>query len=238
MKRLGCCAANENLGWIQVSCLLSVDSSASAYTTPAVSHATAAAQALTRSHGAPQPSTAPMSVIVSVHVQWLIQCVNKTTLCYSPRRWLLESRPPEWTEVSSRLWYLSPVVDALIWYCREPQWRVERVFLLWYVWWTAQCTTTSRITAFCHCGQLVSRLARPPPAYQIVPHASLSASHPVNQQSLFQLESNCFGLLTNFSLHETWPCSSHKSRKRKMKKTSKPFSALMQWKCTLTIHKH
>ena len=125
------------------------------------------------------------------------ECLRKCT-CTMVRSvckqscWLLELRPPEWTEVSSCLWYLSPVVDALLWYCREPRWRVERTFLIWYVWWTAQCTTSSRITAFvCQLSQLVSRLARPAPAYQIVPHASLSASHPVSQQSRCQLESNC-----------------------------------------------
>lgn len=49
----------------------------SANTTPAVSHVTAAAQAFTSNHGASQPLTALMSVGVSVHVQCLIQRVNK-----------------------------------------------------------------------------------------------------------------------------------------------------------------
>lgn len=184
-----------------MSHLLSVDSSVSANTTPAASHVTAAVQALTRSHGVLRLLTAPMSVIVSVHVQWLIRCVNKTTLCYSLCCWILELR--ESGLKCPLACYLSPVVDGLIWYCTEPQWRVERTFLIWYVWWTAQCTTSSRIAVFCQPSQLVSRLARPAPAYQIVPHASLSASHPVSKQSLCQLESNCFGLF-KFSLHETW----------------------------------
>ncbi len=123
---------------------------------------------------------------------------------------------PEWTEVSSCLWYLSPVADALIWYCRQPQWTVGRIFLIWYVWWTAQYTSTSRKTAFCCFSQLLSRLARPTPAYQIFTRASFSASHPVSRQSLCQLESNCFGLLTKFSAHERWSCSSHKIRERRM----------------------
>lgn len=103
----------------------------------------------------------------------------------------------EWTEESSCLWYLNPVVVALIWYCREPRWTVERIFLIWHVWWTARCTTGFWITAFCHLSQLVSRLARLRPVY----HAGLSVSNPISQQGRCSLESNCFGQLTKFPPH-------------------------------------
>lgn len=53
---------------MQVSHFPSVASSASVNTTPVVSHATDAAQALTRSRGVLQLLTAPMNAVVSVHV--------------------------------------------------------------------------------------------------------------------------------------------------------------------------
>lgn len=93
---------NSNL--IQVSHYLSADASVSANTTPAVSHVTAAARALTRRHGALQPLTARMNVSVSVRVHRFTRCVfTKPTQRCSPLCWLLTLQPWEWTEVSSCL---------------------------------------------------------------------------------------------------------------------------------------
>lgn len=80
---------------MRVSHFASVASTVSVNTTPAVSHATDAAQALTRSRGVLQLLTARMNAVVSVHVHWFIQCVNKTPLCYSPLCWLFKLRPTE-----------------------------------------------------------------------------------------------------------------------------------------------
>lgn len=78
-----------------MSHFLSVASSVSVNTTPAVSHVTDAAQALTRSLGVLQLLTARMNATVSVHVHWFIQCVNKTPLCCSPLCWLFKLRLAE-----------------------------------------------------------------------------------------------------------------------------------------------
>lgn len=101
-------------------------------------------------------------------------CTTVRSVCKQNHTLLLPTLLAPWITTPgvdwSVLWYLSPVVDALIWYCREPQWWAERTFLIWYVWWTAQCSTSSGITVFRHLSQLVSQLARPAPAHRIVPH--------------------------------------------------------------------
>lgn len=87
----------------------------SANTTPAASHATAAAQASTSSHGASPLPTLRTSVIVSERVRRFSQRARKDAPLAR-----LDVRPQsQRTQASSRLWYLSPVVDALLWRRRE-----------------------------------------------------------------------------------------------------------------------